>query len=63
MTIQIFLKSGTAFTVKCDEFEHKTNGLGALTSYSIKGITENKPVYLDISQVAAVVRVLSDKVD
>lgn len=29
--------------------------------YNIKGITENKPVYLDFEQVAAVVRVISDE--
>ena len=37
------------------------NGLDQVTGYNISGITENKPVYLDFEQVAAIVRVLSDE--
>ena len=37
------------------------NGFGQATGYNIEGITENKPVYLDFEQVAAVVRVYSDE--
>lgn len=61
MTIRIILKSGTEFSVKCDKFTIKENGLCQVTWYDIKGITENKPVYLDWAQVAAVVRVYSDE--
>lgn len=34
-----------------------------MTGYNISGITENKPVYLDFDEVAAIVRVLSDEAD
>lgn len=61
MTVRIILKSGSEFSVKCDEFTITKNGFGQVTGYNIKGITENKPVYLDFEQVAAVVRVYSDE--
>lgn len=61
MTVRIILKSGAEFSVKCDKFTIKRNGFDQVTGYDIKGITENKPVYLDWGQVAAVVRVYSDE--
>ena len=61
MTVRIILKSGTEFSVKCDKFTIKRNGFDQVTGYDIQGITENKPVYLDFGQVAAVVRVYSDE--
>lgn len=61
MTIRVILKSGTEFTIKCDEFTLTRNGLGSVTGYDIKGITENKPVYLNFEEVAAVVRTYSDE--
>lgn len=61
MTIRVILKSGVEFAVKCDEFTLSRNGLEQVTGYNIKGISENKPVYLDFSEVAAVVRVFSDE--
>ena len=61
MTVCIILKSGAEFSVKCDKFTITRNGLDQLTGYDIKGITENKPIYLDLGQVAAVVRVYSDE--
>ena len=61
MSIQIILKSGAGFTVKCDSFTLKRDGLKQVTGYDIKGITENKTVYLDFEQVAAIVRKYSDE--
>lgn len=61
MTIHVILKSGVEFTIKCDEFTLTQNGLGRVTGYNIKGITENKPVYIDFEEVAAVVRTYSDE--
>ena len=63
MSIQIILKNGAGFTVKCDSFTLKRNGLNQVTGYDIKGITENQPVYLDFEQVAAIVRTLSDEIE
>lgn len=61
MTIRIILKSGSEFAIKCDKFTIKQNGFGQATGYNIEGITENKPIYLDFEQVAAVVRVYFDE--
>ena len=61
MSMRVILKSGAEFTIKCDKFTLKENGLHAVTGYDIKGITENKPVDLDFEQVAAIVRKYSDE--
>lgn len=61
MTVRVILKSGVEFSIKCDKFALTRNGFQQVTSYNIEGITENKPVYLDFEQVAAVVRVYSDE--
>nr|DAJ90259.1 MAG TPA: hypothetical protein [Bacteriophage sp.] len=61
MTIRVILKNGSEFTIKCDKFTLKQNGLGEVNEYKIEGITENKPIYLDFEQVAAIVRIYSDE--
>ena len=58
MTVRVILKSGVEFSIKCDKFTLTRNGFQQVTGYNIEGITENKPVYLDFEQVAAVVQVL-----
>lgn len=63
MSIRVILKSGSEFTIKCDKFTLERNGFGQTTGYNIEGITENKPVYLNFDQVAAIVRVQSDEVE
>lgn len=61
MTIRVILKSGAEFAVKCDKFTVTRDGFGNVAGYNISGIAENKPVYIDFTQVAAVVRVYSDE--
>lgn len=61
MSMRVILKSGAEFTVKCDKFTLKRNGLEQVTGYNISGITENKPAYLDFDEVAAIVRVFRTK--
>ena len=61
MTIRIVLKSGVVFDVICSEFTLERNGLGDIVGYDIKGITENKLIYVDLEQVAAIVRTLSEE--
>lgn len=60
MTVRIIMKSGIEFTIKCDKFTVTENDSGRLTGYSIQGIVENEPMYLNFKEVAAIVRVLSD---
>lgn len=62
MSIRFILKSGSEFTVKCESMTIQRNGLGVITGYDFKGITENKPIDVDMSSVAAVIRVLSDEI-
>lgn len=61
MTIRIVLKNGVVFDVKCTEFTLKRDGIGNVVGYDIKGITENKPIYVNLEQVAAIVRTLSEE--
>lgn len=63
MSIRVFLKSGAEFTIKCDKFVVKKNGLGAVTGLEWEGATENAPVHINFEQVAAVVRVYSDELE
>ena len=63
MHIRVILKSGAEFTVKCDHFTVRKNGLEQITGYNIRGITENKPVFLDFGEVAAIVRLLSNEME
>ncbi len=61
MTMRVILKSGVEFSIKCDKFTINRDGYGNVRGYDIGGIVENKPVYLDFEQVAAVVRVFADE--
>ncbi len=61
MSIRIILKNGVEFTIKCNGFVLEKNVLGEIAGYKIDGVTENKPVYIDFEQIAAIVRVLSDE--
>lgn len=63
MKIRIYLKSGHVLPdLECDEFTTERNNLtGALTGYEFKGGLIPRPVFIDLSEVAAVVRV--DKED
>lgn len=63
MSIRVIFKSGVDFVVKCDEFTLTRNGLEQVKGYEIKGISENKPLYLDFEQIAAIVRVQSDEAE
>ena len=61
MKIRVILKSGVDFVIKCDKFTLNKNALEQPTGYEISGITENKPVYLDLNEVAAIVRLYSNE--
>lgn len=62
MSIRVILKSGAEFVIKCTKFTLKYDGLGNVTGYEIADISENKPVFLDFTQLAAIVRILSDEI-
>lgn len=62
MSIRFILKSGKEFTVKCSDFTFEYNRVtNTLVAYDLKGIIENGPVFLDLSEVAAVIRLVQDE--
>lgn len=63
MHIRFILKSGAEFTMKCDSFTLHRNGLNQITGWEAKGILENKPLEIDFSEVAAIVRLCSNEME
>ena len=62
MTFQVFLRNGRDFTVKADDFSCIRNTItGELCSYEFRGVTENKPYFLNPCDIIAVVRKVSDE--
>lgn len=56
MNIRFILTSGAEFTVECSEYTVTRNASGQLTGYEINGITKNKPIYVNLDCLAAMVR-------
>lgn len=56
MSIRVIMKSGVEFTIKCEKITTKQDMFGKLIGWEIEGISENKPVYIDFEEIAAVVR-------
>ena len=56
MSIRVIMKSGVEFTIKCEKFTTKQDIFGKLIGWEIEGISENKPVYIDFEEIAAVIR-------
>lgn len=55
--IRIILKNGSEFVITCDSFEGEIDReTGELFSFSCEGITENRPLYLNLKQVAAILQ-------
>lgn len=63
MTIRFVLKSGYAFDMKCKSFSLGKSPLGEFESWKAEGITENKPVHMDLEDVSCIYRVMSDEVE
>lgn len=64
VSLRFILKNGSEFIVKCSEYslEHSkiTNGL---LSYKVKGVTENNPIFVNLSEVAAVIRLVQEELE
>ena len=56
MSIRVIMKSGVAFTIKCEQFTTKQDVFGKIIGWEIEGISENKPVYIDFEVIAAIIR-------
>ncbi len=61
MTIVFVFKNGFELRMKCREFSLKRNGLGVVTGYEAKGVTENQPIEFNIEDVLCTYRVVSDE--
>lgn len=62
VSLRFILKNGSEFTVKCTEYTFEqskvTNGL---LYFKLKGVTENNPIFVNLSEVAAVIRLVQDE--
>ena len=56
MSIKVIMKSGVEFTIKCEKFTIKQDIFGKVIGWEIEGISENKPVYIDFEEIAAIIR-------
>ena len=59
MKIEIVFKNGSKLEITCEEFNAvRDNFTGKIESYDIKGIKDNKPLFLDVDEVLYIVRKL-----
>ena len=56
MKIIIVFKNGFSLAVTCEKFSIDKNGLGNITGYSIKGIKDRKPLYIEFEDVICIYR-------
>ena len=56
MSIRVIMKTGVEFTIKCEKFTTKQDIFGKVVGWEIEGISENKPVYIDFEEIAAIIR-------
>ena len=57
MTIVFRFKDGFELPVECESFECTTNSMtGQISSYTIKGINGNKPIYISLEDVMCIWR-------
>ena len=61
MKIIFVLRNGFTFGVTCEEFSLNRNGLGNYTGYEIKGIKDNKPLFISWEDVVLVYRADMDR--
>lgn len=60
--LRVILKSGVEFTTVVKSYSVKWNTLDTLlTSLHVDGCVENYPVWVNLDEVAAIIRVLPDE--
>ena len=57
MIIAILFKNGKEIQMKCETFKVKRDPFGGLESVEFSNPTENRPMWLDLTEVAAIYRV------
>lgn len=61
MRIHIVTKSKNELQIECEEFSMSKNTLtGMIDGYEIKGITDNKPLYIDFNNIDFIYREVSE---
>ena len=53
-SVRFILKNGCSFTVQCEEASVTVRD-GEMTGYKLSGIIQNRPLFIDIEQIAAVI--------
>ncbi len=53
-SIRVVLKSGYSFSFKCDSMKTKSTE-GELLGYAFEGATENRPMYIRLDNVDAII--------
>ena len=55
MTLCFIFKNGATLDVECEKAKIFTEDItGKITGYQIDGITRNKPLYTDLSEIACI---------
>lgn len=52
--VRFILKNGYEFVVKCEN-ARVTTTVGEITGYSLTGCTANRPLYVCLEQIAAII--------
>lgn len=63
MTICIVFKNGFELKMKCKKYKITKDAYGNIDEFTTEGISENGFLYMDLSQIQCVYRVLSDEID
>ena len=62
MTIVFRFKDGFELPVECESFEYGTDVMtGQISNYKIKGITNNKPIFISLDDVMCIWRTGGEK--
>lgn len=64
MTIVFRFRDGFELPVECESFEYSTSNItGQISSYKIKGIKDNKPIYVSLNDVICIWRKVGEHDD
>jgi len=66
MTIRWVFKNGYTFDTVCEDFKSSKSKLlttGMIGSFTAKGITKNKPLGMDLTELIAVIRLVEDEIN
>ena len=57
-TVKIYMKNGAVIPITCTGFTVTTNPFGEIKGCNMEGITDNHPLYLNSSEIVAIVEEL-----